>query len=376
MESPIRTFCESRKEKYGRLRRLLKLGKLEDLQKFKNEIEEMYNDNITLKDIAEQFKCSRDTISRFLKKNNIQERKKINLLYKNFSEEDDLKIKELYETGKSTREIGKIMDTSGVTISKHLQKMGIEIRDLHNSRQEYTFNEDYFETIDNEHKAYWLGFIAADGCVLEPTTCISKRTGKEITKGNGALEIALQKSDINHLKKFQQDISDTHKIYFRKQQEACSLKLHSSKMYEDLIKTGIIPRKSKKLKFPQTISEELFPHFLRGYFDGDGSISFSKTKKGTIMLYSIAVSFIGNEEFITQVSNKLKKYNIKGNFSYKRGIENIKTFSLTNIETKKRFLDFIYKNATIYLDRKYYRYLIFNKLYDDYILQQYKKGKI
>lgn len=355
---------------------MLKIGKLEDLQKFKNEIEKMYNENITLKNIAEHFGCSRDTISRFLQKNNIAKRKKINPLYKNFSEEDDLRIKELYESGKSTREIGKIMDTSGITISKHLQDTGVTIRDLHSSRLQYTFNESYFETIDSEHKAYWLGFIAADGCVLEPTTCISKKTGKRIKKENGALEIALKKSDTIHLKKFQKDISDTHKIYYRKHQEACSLKLHSKKMYENLLKLGIVPRKSKKLELPQSIPDELFPHFLRGYFDGDGSISFSKTKKKAITVHSIAISFLGNETFISQVFDKLKQYNIKGCFSYKKGVKDIKTFMLTNIKTKKRFLDFIYKDATIYLDRKYDRYLIFNKLYDNYILQQYKKGKI
>lgn len=359
---------------------MLKIGKLEDLQKFKNEIEKMYNENITLKNIAEHFGCSRDTISRFLQRNNIAKRKKINPLYKNFSEEDDLRIKELYESGKSTREIGKIMDTSGITISKHLQNMGVTIRDLHSSRLQYTFNESYFETIDSEHKAYWLGFVAADGCVLEPTTCISKRTGKRIKKENGALQIALQERDKNHLSKFQQDILDYHPLIYSPTRKAYGLKLCSNKICADLKKYGILPRKSLIFKFPYMLEENpYFRDFIRGYFDGDGSISFSK-HNGKITIGTINSSLIGTENLLNGIKKHIKTHeNIKSNIiDLNPNIyqEVTKVLCFPNIKTNKKFLDFIYKNATIYLDRKYDRYLIFNKLYDNYILQQYKKGKI
>ena len=84
---------------------MLKIGKLNELKKYKNEIKEMYDNNISLKDIAIKYSCSRDTIKRFIVQNNFPEREKINPLYKNFSEEDDKKIKQLYEEGKSTKEI-------------------------------------------------------------------------------------------------------------------------------------------------------------------------------------------------------------------------------------------------------------------------------
>ena len=352
------------------IKELLKIGKLDELKKYKNEIKEMYENNITLKEIAIKYNCSRDTIKRFIVQNDFPERKKINPLYKNFSEEDDKKIEQLYNEGKSTREIGKIMNTSGTTISKHLQKMGVKIKDLHKLRQIYSFNENYFKTIDDEHKAYWLGFIAADGCVLEPTYQVSKRTGKIIRKEQGALQIGLQEKDKAHLEKFQKDIKDTHKINFSKKRKAYDIKILSNIICMDLQQYNIVPRKSLVLEFPDNIREDLLRHFIRGYFDGDGSIAFCKNKKGVISIGSIQVSIIGTVMFLNTLNNILED-----ELQFKEKVVDLgnrhkpvtKTIFFSSIAHKKKFLDFIYKDSTIYLDRKYERYLIFNKKYEEYL---------
>lgn len=370
MEPAIRTFCEFTVVKVWQIKELLKIGKLDELEKYKNEIKEMYENNITLKEIAIKYNCSRDTIKRFIVQNDFPERKKINPLYKNFSEEDDKKIEQLYNEGKSTREIGKIMNTSGVTISKHLQKMGVKIKDLHKSRQIYSFNENYFKTIDDEHKAYWLGFIAADGCVLEPTYQVSKRTGKIIRKEQGALQIGLQEKDKAHLEKFQKDIKDTHKINFSKKRKAYDIKILSNIICMDLQQYNIVPRKSLVLEFPDNIREDLLRHFIRGYFDGDGSIAFCKNKKGVISIGSIQVSIIGTVMFLNTLNNILED-----ELQFKEKVVDLgnrhkpvtKTIFFSSIAHTKKFLDFIYKDSTIYLDRKYERYLIFNKKYEEYL---------
>ena len=349
---------------------MLKIGKLDELKKYKNEIKEMYENNITLKEIAIKYNCSRDTIKKFIVQSDFPERKKINPLYKNFSEEDDKKIEQLYNEGKSTREIGKIMNTSGTTISKHLQKMGVKIKDLHKSRQIYSFNENYFKTIDDEHKAYWLGFIAADGCVLEPTYQVSKRTGKIIRKEQGALQIGLQEKDKAHLEKFQKDIKDTHKINFSKKRKAYDIKILSNIICMDLQQYNIVPRKSLVLEFPDNIREDLLRHFIRGYFDGDGSIAFCKNKKGVISIGSIQVSIIGTVMFLNTLNNILED-----ELQFKEKVVDLgnrykpvtKTIFFSSIDHTKKFLDFIYKDSTIYLDRKYERYLIFNKKYEEYL---------
>ena len=370
MEPAIRTFCEFTVVKVWQIKELLKIGKLDELEKYKNEIKEMYENNITLKEIAIKYNCSRDTIKKFIVQNDFPERKKINPLYKNFSEEDDKKIEQLYNGGKSTREIGKIMNTSGITISKHLQKMGVKIKDLHKSRQIYSFNENYFKTIDDEHKAYWLGFIAADGCVLEPTYQISKRTGKIIRKEQGALQIGLQEKDKAHLEKFQKDIKDTHKINFSKKRKAYDIKILSNIICMDLQQYNIVPRKSLVLEFPDNIREDLLRHFIRGYFDGDGSIAFCKNKKGVISIGSIQVSIIGTVMFLNTLNNILEdELQFKGKVVDlgNRHKPVTKTIFFSSIAHTKKFLDFIYKDSTIYLDRKYERYLIFNKKYEEYL---------
>jgi len=66
----------------------------------------------------------------------------------------------------------------------------------------------------------------------------------------------------------------------------------------DLIKTGCVPRKSKTLKFP-VVNEELLSHFIRGYFDGDGSIHFNKPN-------TIKVSFVGTKEFLSTMQAEIK----------------------------------------------------------------------
>ena len=82
MEPAIRTFREFAVVKVWQIKELLKIGKLDELEKYKNEIKKMYENNITLKEIAIKYNCSRDTIKRFIVQNDFPERKKINPLYK------------------------------------------------------------------------------------------------------------------------------------------------------------------------------------------------------------------------------------------------------------------------------------------------------
>ena len=120
------------------------------------------------------------------------------------------------------------------------------------------FNHNYFESIDSERKSYWLGFLMADGVVSD-----------RAKRGALQLHVHLGTKDRDHLQKFHIDIESKNKI------ANCSSSIrsfHSSdKMCEDLIRHGCTPRKSLTLKYPTTVPIELTGHFVRGYFDGDGS---------------------------------------------------------------------------------------------------------
>lgn len=126
-------------------------------------------------------------------------------------------------------------------------------------KRKYQLNENYFELIDSEDKAYWLGFIAADGCVY----------GNE-------LKIELAGKDVDHLYKFRKAIESTHPVkeFIRDDKwgkyKKCWIRLKSKKLIKDLENLEIKSRKTKNLQWIQ-VNDNLMKHFIRGYVDGDGS---------------------------------------------------------------------------------------------------------
>jgi hypothetical protein len=125
------------------------------------------------------------------------------------------------------------------------------------------FDENYFETIDAEEKAYFLGFISADGCVIE-------------RNGNcRVLSIHINKQDIDILEKFKKEINYEGEISMGKSRSRmCTIFCTSMKMFNDLSKYNVTPRKSRILKFPK-LPENMIHHYMRGYFDGDGLCLYS-----------------------------------------------------------------------------------------------------
>jgi hypothetical protein len=125
-------------------------------------------------------------------------------------------------------------------------------------------------------------------------------------------------------------------------------------MCEDLILLGCTANKSLTLKFPDKVPSELLHHFIRGYFDGDGHIS--KHKKLIKPYYYINIT--STEEFIIILKDIFAKNNIDVGKSYKR-YKN-KEISAHTIYVKnksaKQFVDYVYKNATIFLNRKHVVY--------------------
>ncbi len=200
------------------------------------------------------------------------------------------------------------------------------------------FNDDYFEKIDTEDKAYFLGLLFADGNVY------LKRYRVQITLAN---------EDAYILTKFAECINYSGKLYSDRGLYS-KLILPSKKMCEDLILLGCTANKSLTLKFPDKVPSELLHHFIRGYFDGDGHIS--KHKKLIKPYYYINIT--STEEFIIILKDIFAKNNIDVGKSYKR-YKN-KEISAHTIYVKnksaKQFVDYVYKNATIFLNRKHVVY--------------------
>lgn len=189
------------------------------------------------------------------------------------------------------------------------------------------FNHNFFKEINNEHNAYWLGFIMADGHIND-----------KAKSGALQLHIHLSKIDYNHLQKFHLDIDSKNMICFGNQNDIRSS--HSSDILcEDLIKYGCTPRKSLTLQFPKQITTKMLPHFIRGYFDGDGSTCLHKDR--------LFVDFLGTQNFLIELNKKLP---IQKNVRVKK--DNLWILQFSDISGCKEIYDFMYKDATIFLQRK------------------------
>ena len=232
------------------------------------------------------------------------------------------------------KEIAKVLNRSESAVHIKANRLGLK-------KYPYYCNKDFFNVIDTEEKAYWLGFIVADGYV-------------EKGKNNSAeLGIELKLSDIEHLRKFNKSINGNYKISIRERKspfkentiiKMCGLRIYSIQMVNDLCNLGVTPHKSHQIKFVK-LREDLIFHFIRGYFDGDGSIYAHDNKKRYIGMKFTS----GCESFIEDLRLYLFS---KGINSYISKQENYCELLIGGMANVDKLLNYMYKDATIYLDRK------------------------
>lgn len=184
----------------------------------------------------------------------------------------------MYKQGKNLNEISQETSINRSTVYKILKDLKVTMRPQHQvghsknttKNRKYHFNLDFFETIDTEEKAYWLGFLYADGYVSH----------------TGYIRIALQEQDLEHIKKFRTAI-EANEVTIKHNQKTKSYSIDccSIKMARDLAKKGCFQNKSLTLTFPieDIVPNHLIHHFMRGYFDGDGCISGTKTPSFSVL---------------------------------------------------------------------------------------------
>ena len=210
--------------------------------------------------------------------------------------------------------------------------------------------EDYFQVIDSEEKAYFLGLIISDGNVFIGDD------GRQ-----ASISITLDLNDEYILNAFKNAVK-TNTIIGKDGRGCGTIAVRSNIMANDLKKYGVVPRKSFITYLPSNIDEQYMPHLIRGILDGDGSI-LAKLNHDNRFLHSI--SFCGSHKLMEDISNYCyEKLNLQIHpkvYDYKdRELSDIK---IQNIQDMKIFGDWIYDNATIYLKRKYETYLLFKEHY-------------
>ncbi|PEQ90725.1 hypothetical protein CN481_16790 [Bacillus sp. AFS006103] len=236
--------------------------------------------------------------------------------------------------GLTLKEIAKENNLDERTVSRILKKFGHKVRKYHPVPL-YSCNESYFENIDCHEKAYWLGFIYADGCVTF-----------DYKRNSYIVSIALQKSDNEHLESFKNYINSNHPI--GKDGRGCvQIRIYSRKMFYDLEKWGVTPNKSKIVIFPNNIDKEYYSSFILGCFDGDGTI-YSGKKKSVRAIFSLCS---GSRKMLEQIQQILvDKLKIGFNkIGFSGG-----TFKLAYGGNVKVSLirDWLYSNSSVYLGRK------------------------
>jgi len=247
-------------------------------------------------------------------------------------------IIDLYESGIGSVKIGRELRVGKKIVINTLKENSIPII----GTKRYFSNENYFENIDTEEKAYWLGFLFADGYV---------RIRKE---KYGEVKLKLQLNDIKHIELFKKSLKSTNiiKIYnnpYRykdktKMISSASISIYSTKMVNDLIKLGCVEKKSKVLYFP-IIKKELTQHFIRGYFDGDGSIYLNKKNRLEYYICS------GSRHFLSSIQKVFNSIGITQQSLSKNsnGVYLLRSYRINDL---KRIYNYFYNESSIFIERK------------------------
>lgn len=276
-----------------------------------------YNSGKSLSSVGKIFNLSQVTVYNILKRNNITLRTKGGI-YK--LDEDNI-VSE-YKIGKTCKEIADKNNVSLNTVCNILKKNKIPRDNIYHNND---LVNNYWENIDTYDKAYFLGFLIADGNV----------------SGNN-IRLQLSSKDEYILKIFSNKTNNSNKIHSDKR-GLSSFNVKRKSWVSDLSKYGVVPNKTKTVYLP-ILDNEVMPHLLRGIFDGDGWVTY----KGH------AIGLCGNETLITQVRDflitKLDIYKVK----VIKNNDNLWSISWSSKKDIKLIGDYLYKDKNdCYLHRKY-----------------------
>lgn len=227
-------------------------------------------------------------LSYYLSKHNL-------LKKKNMFTDEDIEFMKAHYKDMEYKEIAKVLGFTERQIRGKINNMGLnKVRN---------FNDRYFQYIDTSLKAYFLGYIYADGWVIYNTKCRNYEFGMELQIGDKYI-----------LDKLNEELGGVHIVTTRPERQQwivgnlcnagkmCKLRVYSQKFVKDLIDNGIKTNKTLKPDYP-IVDDRFFFDWLRGYIDGDGCFY-----NGRSSVMHITCSHIEPLEYIHK---KLKEYNIK-----------------------------------------------------------------
>jgi len=243
-----------------------------------------------------------------------------------------------YQAGASSYTLGKEYNTYHNRILNLLAQNGIQRRKTGEGLRKWAVDESFFDVLDTEEKAYWLGFLFADGSVHQGGTT---RRGKD----PWCLLINLAAKDREILERLKLSLKSTYPVTViaKSKHPMVTLRIVSAKLCTSLVKHGCVPQKTQKeLHIPEAIPHDLIPHFIRGYFDGDGYVGISRGH--------LAVCFVAHTStLLREFQQIMAEKGLRFCLCQSSG----GAFRLNCLGRSSRLFGcWIYEGATVYLARK------------------------
>ncbi len=300
----------------------------------KQTIIDLYNSKMPIDDIIKFTQMSEHDIRVILKDNKVDR-------CRDYSQELQDRIVYLYQNGMRTADIYSQLCVTDYRVHKTLTERNIpRIPQNHWHRQNHR-NSHYFDVIDSDDKAYALGWMFSDGNVYSP-----KRT----------VSLAVQAGDSEIIEWFKQQLDYSGKIIWTHEKSqnsdyksVCKISISDYNLATQLYHLGVVDNKSLVMKYPTCIPRELNYAFIRGIFDGNGSISLCGGMP--------RISIVGTNDICINIMRLLADNNCVGR-QYKAGRETSNTYSVcfNGIANATAFANFVYRDNCMRLSRKYEKF--------------------
>lgn len=295
----------------------------------------------TIPSIASEIGCAKITLYQNLQKAGVN----IEEISPKYLFKDKKWLQQQFDMYGTPTEVSKQTKMPRTSITRFAIKYGIYKKSFSREKTN-NINENYFDVIDSEHKAYWLGFFMADANMYH------RKDGKY------QFYFGLQKKDGYIIEQLADDICfDKTKIKVKQGIRndtityTTTLKTYNQHFCNSLLKLGIVPLKSGKEIIPN-LNPSLIKHFVRGFFDGDGNIFFHSYDS----YIAKSISFCSLSKMILCQIYDLCVDNINVQFcfsSQKTKNHDMYRISLQNYSDICKMIHYMYDEATIYLNRKF-----------------------
>lgn len=255
--------------------------------------------------------------------------------------EKDKEAMNLIRNGMSFTKAAKTLHIDAISMSRRLREY-YGFMTLPDGKKQ--INSHFFSEIHTEKEAYWLGFLYADGSVNQV---------------DHTLEVSLKKQDASHLTKLKhamdahQSISQKRIVLHGREYSAVRISIKDTQLVDDLVCHGCVQRKTFSIEMPQLESKELYRHFIRGYFDGDGSISMHRARNSMYVEFEFSCASLSFCKSLVAYAKDIVGVMMVIQKDARSKVFKVKT---TSRFEAFRFAKHLYDDCTIFLDRKLAQY--------------------